>query len=144
MVDQECQNAYGNAENRGAGKRLFLTDEKYKVPKVKESIMKQEEASRLPLCLPRWLDGLVIDAETFCRELFQVQYSAPIEAPNDDALSPVDPHDISHVPFLHSSKCDSHKIGKDKERRGSVGTELLGWIHLFVLDANYGITGFLL
>ena len=136
MIDQECQHAYGNAENGHAGKGFLLADEKHEVRDVKESIMKQEKPSRLPLCFPRWLNGLVIDAETFRGELLQIEYPAPIEAPNDDALSPVDPHNISHVPFLHGSKDDCHKIGKDKECRGLVGTEVSGKIHLSILGAN--------
>ena len=136
MIEQECQNAYGNAENRHVRRRLFLADEKEEVDDVKALIMKQEKPSRRPLCLPRRFDRLIIDAETFRGELLEIQYPAPIETPNDDALPPVDPHDISDIPFLHDSEDDRHKVGEDEERCRPVHTKVSGWIHLSIVHAN--------
>ena len=111
MIDQECQNTCCNTENGHAGHGLLPAEEKDKVPKMKEPIMKQKEPSRLPLCCPRWLDGSIVDAETFCRELLEVQYSFPIEQSDDDALPPIDQHHVRNVPSLNNGEADCYKIG---------------------------------
>ena len=110
MVDQERQNAYGNAENRCDCIRLFFAHQKNEICNVKKSIVKKKEPGRLQLRSPCRLNGLVIDAETLRRELFQIQYAAPVENPDYDALAPVDPHEILNIPLLHDSQKNGDQI----------------------------------
>ena len=135
MVDQERQNPYGHAENRCDCIRLFFAHQKNEISNVKKSIVKQKEPGRLHLRSPCRLNGLVIDAETFCRELFQIQYAAPVEDPDNDALAPVDPHEILDVPLLHDGQENGDQIGKYQQQGGSVRTEMIACIHLSVPGA---------
>ena len=114
MIDEECEETYGNVDNRHPGKRRLFFDKEQEVNKVECSVVEQKEPGELPLRLLSWLHRLTAVAEILCGELLQIQYPAPGENPNDDALSPVDPHDIPDVPFERQSEGDGHQIGKDK------------------------------
>jgi hypothetical protein len=70
---------------------------------------------RLALCRGCRFDGAVVDLETGSGELFQIHDPSSVEIPDDDALSPVDPHQDKHIPLLVDSQHDGDQIGQQQD-----------------------------
>lgn len=138
MIDQKHKDTQYDRDKRLAlWKTCALSSscrEKAEVYKVEEPIMQQEEPRGLSFgCCCRF-HRLIIDLEILGGELLEIEDSFEIEQPDDNALPPIDQHDLADIPALDDREQDRNQIGENQKRSGSIRPELLGDVHLMIID----------